>query len=257
MTVDMESTPKLLNYGKHEMKPPFATVLRTIDGTLNICSKCIAMLPTPHSLESHMARCTIPYKPIYEEEHFKVSKIESLKKKQLLSMVSQMFIKSKTVYFEVDRYDFFILYDREIIGYFSRYKGGKHSLNCFLVFPCFQKQGWGTVLMDFSMIPAARVTEPKDNSLEVSGVVYDPRSPEKPYTKKAILCFRKYWKYKVVGARTVAEVSRKNNLTVDDAIIGLELNGFNFKKWKIEGEINVEKPRLLSKKVYKRSLAGN
>ncbi|ELA42017.1 uncharacterized protein VICG_00864 [Vittaforma corneae ATCC 50505] len=262
------TSPKLLNYGKHQIKPSFATVLYTVDGTLNVCSKCIAMFPTLHSLENHMERCTIPYKPIYEEDTFKVSKIEALKNKQLLSMISQMFIKSKTVYFEVDKYDFFIIYDQEIIGYFSRYKNGRHSLNCFLVFSCFQKQGWGTVLMDFSTIPAVRITSQGNNNdikqasakgdtVDLSNVVYDPKPPEKPYTKKAILCFRKYWKYKVIGAQTVAEISRKSNLTLDETVVGLELNGFNFKKWKIEGEIGVEKPRLLSKKVYKKSLAQN
>lgn len=232
-----KSMGKYINYGNNKLHPPFSSMLFGINDTINICSKCISMFPTKYSLEKHMEICKIPFKAIYEEKNtdlpFKLSKIESLKTKQLLSIISEMFIKNKTVYYEVQEYDFYIIYDKEIIGYFSRYKNGDHSLNCFLVFPCFQKQGWGTILMDISSL---RLSE-------------KPKSPEKPYTKKAIMCFRKYWKYKVIGAKSIAEISKKQNITVDDAIIGLELNGFNFKKWKLEKEITVEKPRLLLKRL--------
>jgi hypothetical protein len=203
------------------------------------------MLPTAYALETHMEHCTVPFRPLYEEEGLKVSKIESLKRKQLLSIVSQMFIRSKTVYYEVDEYDFYIVYDAEVFGYFSRYRGGKHSLNCLLVFPCFQGLGWGTVLTDISVAPSARMlpggAEP----------ACDMRSPEKPYTKKAIVCFRKYWQYAVVGARTVREVAQRRNISVDDAIIGLELNGFDFKSWSMTSVPAVKRPRILARRLYR------
>lgn len=191
------------------------------------------MFPSSYSLNHHISKCKVPFIPIYQEDTFSVSKVEPLKKKQLLSVIAQMFIKSKTVYFDVAQYDIFIIYKEEVIGYFSRYKNGDHSLNCFLVFPCFQGQGWGTVIMDYC----------------TASTVKRPRSPEKPYTRKAIFCFRKYWKYKVIGAKSVNEISRKTGLSIDEAIIGLELNGFDFKAWKLDGEIVIQKPRMLSKKI--------
>jgi len=265
------SPVKLLNYGKHEIKTPFAAVVRCHDSTVNICSMCISMFSTNQALRSHMERCVVPYRAIYQERDFRLSKIQSLKTKQLLSTISQMFIQSKTVYYEVQDYDFYIIYDKEIFGYFSRYRGGNHSLNCFLVFPCFQGQGWGTVLMDISTIKRIRVPDQmdissaaglpvlEDGSVDSGGKstgtdmipFSDMRSPEKPYTRKAIMCFRKYWKYRVVGAKTVREIAVRRNISVDDAIIGLELNGFDFKKWKMTGEAKVSMPRLLGKRVYR------
>lgn len=238
LMIEFRNHTKQLNYGNHEIKTLHNAPIHTTDGVINICSKCISMFPTKKSLSNHMEKCTIPFVPFYEEQSFKISKIESLKTKQLLSMLSLLFIKSKTVYFEVENYDFYIVYDKEIIGYFSKYRNGSNSLNCFLVFPCFQKQGWGTILMDYSSAPV---------------IGEEAKSPEKPYSKKAIFCFRKYWKYKVIGAKSISEIAKRENLTVDDAIIGLELNGFDFKKWKLSGEITVEKPRLLSKKIIRKS----
>lgn len=235
--MELKKHSKLLNYGLNEIKPLYNSPIQCIDGILNVCSKCISMFPTKNSLINHMKECKIAFIPLYEEEGFKISKIESLKTKQLLGLLSLLFIKSKTVYFEVEDYDFYIVYDDEVIGYFSKYKGGSHSMNCFLVFPCFQKQGWGTVLMDYSSSPV---------------IGEKAMSPEKPYSKKAIFCFRKYWKYKVIGARSISEIAKKENLSVDDAIIGLELNGFDFKKWKLNNEITVEKPRLLSKRIIRK-----
>lgn len=222
-----------INYGEYNFKPVFSSPLKCIGGVLNVCSKCISSLPTVYALQKHMEQCSIPYKPIYEESSFKISKISPLKNKQLLCLLAQMFIGSKTVYFDVDCYDIFVLYDKDIIGYFSRYKNGDNSLNCFFVFPCFQKAGWGTVLLDYS----------------VNSLIDDPKSPEKPYTKKAIFCFRKYWKYKVIGGESINEISKRTGLTIDDVIIGLELNNFDLRKWKLNGPIEVKKPRMLSKKI--------
>lgn len=232
-----------ISYGTHRIVPLYSSPLRTIGGVLNVCSKCISIHPTKRSLEMHMAVCSVPFLPIYEENGqeaggtaFKMSKISSLEKKQLLCLLARMFIKSKTAFYGVSNFDVFIVYDTEIMGYFSRPRGGDYSLSCLLVWPCFARQGLGSLLIDFSCV--------RPRGLSTA------RGPERPLSKKAIFCFRKYWRYKVIGAQTVRQISELTNLSVDDAIVGLELNGFDFKKWVQQGEIRPEKPRLLSKIVY-------
>lgn len=204
------------------------------------------MFRTQNGLKIHMEECTIPFTPIYTESEFKIAKLGNQRTKQVLSVISQMFISTKTVFYEVDMYDYYILYDKEIIGYFSSYKDGSFLLNCFLVMPCFQKQGWGTVLLDFAYSKQTRDAKDPAKS-EVQNVV----SAEKPYSKKAIMCFRKYWKYKVLRGKTVNEIAKLSNLSIDDVIIGLELNGFDFKKWKQAAVIEAKKPRMLSNTVYR------
>lgn len=235
---------KCLNYGKNKLSVPHQPQIQTFQGEMNVCSKCLTLFPTNNSLVKHFDSCEIPFIPIYEEESFKISKVTVLCKKQLLALITQIFIKSKTVYYEVDSYDFFIVYNTEIVGFYSKYKQGNNSLNCLLVFPCFQGQGWGTVLFDF-----CNILTTIDSSNPEKNILFEPQSPEKPYTKKAIFCFRSYWKYKVLGGRTINEISRRTNLTPNDVILGLEQQGFDFKEWKLKGSIFVKKPRLLSKRV--------
>lgn len=241
---------KSINYGSHSIQPIYTSLLKTIDGTLNVCSKCLSFHPTLNSLNMHLESCEIPFKPIYQENDFKISRVTPLNKKQNLCLLSQIFLKNKTLYYEVEDYDFFIVYDTEIYGYFSRCKDGDRALDCFTVFPCFQGQGWGSLLINYSQIP-----DNTNNEIEISKInpseAYKIKGMGKPYSRKAIMCFRKYWKYKVIGATTVRQIALKQNITIDDAIIGLELQGFDFKKWKMKGEIAIRKPRLLSNIVHR------
>lgn len=182
-----------------------------------------------------MKECVIPFTPIYEDNSCNIAKITETSTKQLLSLLACMFIKHKTVFYNAANYDYFIVYDSEIKGYFSRDNSGNYSLCCVLVWPCFARQGLGSLLIDFSY----KISNIKSD-IDIPG-------PERPFSKKAILCFRKYWKYRVIGAKTIRQISEEANISIDDAIVGLELNGFNFKKWTLDGEISVSKPRLLSK----------
>lgn len=117
---------KCLNYGKNKLSVPHQPQIQTFQGEMNVCSKCLTLFPTNNSLVKHFDSCEIPFIPIYEEESFKISKVTVLCKKQLLALITQIFIKSKTVYYEVDSYDFFIVYNTEIIGFYSKYKQGNN-----------------------------------------------------------------------------------------------------------------------------------
>ena len=236
---------KILNYGLHRLIPIHQLVVTTLNCELNICSKCLVFFPTFLSLSKHLETCVCPFTKIYEEEDFKILKVKTLSTKQNISLISQAFIKTKTVYYEVFAYDFFVIFREEVLGYFSRHREGPCSLNCFLIFPCFQGQGWGTLLFDFSNIPSTNSTTNPEKY-----IVFDPKEPEKPYSKKAIICFRKYWKYKVMCGNTINEVSRRSNLTINNVIIGLEQQGFDLKEWVLRGEISIKKPRILKRRLF-------
>ncbi|KAI5150455.1 hypothetical protein ENBRE01_1507 [Enteropsectra breve] len=318
-----------IKYGIHLIKPLFKSALRTTDGTLYICSKCISIHPTERSLSLHEDTCRIPFIPIYSEggdnsinkedsnavnynntkrnsvndpkykTFVAISKISSLEKKQLLAQIAMMFIKRKTVFYEIAHYDFFVLVGEEVMGYFSRNRNGINSLSCLFVWPCFQKQGYGSLLMDYSQIKKHQACieeesmnidmddkyvnmnineykdiddkdvntnmddkyvhmniDDKDVNMNIDTndkyVHMNENSPERPLSKKAIFSYRKYWKYKVIGASTVREAAANANISIDDAVVGLELNGFNFREWRHEGEIEIKKPRLLLKSVVKK-----
>lgn len=234
-----------INYGTHRITPLYPAPVAAVDRTLNICSRCLSSHPTMRSLEIHMAACAeVPYPPIYQEDAadtagspFKISVVPDPGTKQLLCMLSCMFIKNKTVFYDIFHYEVFIIHDTEVMGYFSRPVGGPFSLSCVFVWPCFARQGLGSLLIDFSYLKVQG-----DSADAIPG-------PERPFSRKAIFCFRKYWKYSVIGAQTVRQAARRANISVDDAIVGLELNGFDFRKWEMRGEAQAERPRLLSRLV--------
>ena len=233
---------EFVNYGFNKMKTVNKLFYMNIDNTIHICSKCLSILPSENSLAIHFPNCKIPFVPLYSEStgdnvDFHFSKIVDLRNKQNLCRISMLFLKSKTLFFEVENYDFYIVFNQEVFGYFSVCKNGEFSLNCFTVFPCFQGKGWGTLLLDFS-----NMIFPK--GIELKGA-------EKPYSKKAIICFRKYWKHKVIGAKTIRQISCERNLSIDDAILGLEQNGFDLKTWKLKNSIGVKKPRILKYRIAK------
>lgn len=273
-----------VNYGEHKMIPVHNSPLYTIGGILNVCSTCLEILPTLRSLEIHRLCCNVKFNAIYSEDSFRISRISHMKTKQTLARMGMLFIKSKTLFYDLNLYDFFIIYDKEIMGYFSRAKEGANALSCLMVFPCFQGLGIGSLLVDYSQIKTVKLVDQEGESKDIKNrkntkiqndkitkykindgfiedleakntktykILCDPKGPEKPFSKKAILCYRKYWKYKVIGAKTIRQISNDQNITVDDAIIGLELNGFDFKKWSMQNEVVPNPPRLLSRRVFK------
>jgi len=226
-------------------------------------------------------------------DSFTIALIPTIEDKQMLSMLSCMFIKSKTVFYEVDAYDYFIICTDEIVGYFSRHRKDSVSLNCLFVWPCFQGAGWGTLLIDFSQVRRINcrgerlenwresdgkgenwregermkresVKEKRDNTGTDSTTSNSTTSnstsnntlpvqntPERPFSKEGIFAYRKYWKYKVIGGTSINQIAKDQNLSVDDVIVGLELNGFDFRKWELKGEIEVKRPRLLKRRVFR------
>ena len=83
--------------------------------------------------------------------------------------------------------------DFRLAGYFSKEKpliltqGGvptSNILSCILTLPCYQSEGYGTLLIDMSYMLASR-----DNLIG---------SPEKPLSDLGYKAFNKYWRYRIM-----------------------------------------------------------
>ena len=232
------------------------------------------MFNTHKSLSNHS--CTIPFTPFYTEEKISFAKISKLKNKQTLSILGETLISQKTVFYDVEPYDFYVAFEEEIMGYFCKHRENENSLSCLVVFPPFQKTGLGGLLIDLSQSIFVNIKEKVDkekevdnekeednekdnekeednekiNGNEIPKKLYVPNGPERPLSVKATFCYRKYWQYKVIGAKTVNQIAKDENISVEDAVVGLERNGFNFKNWEMEKEIVVNKPKkMLTKKL--------
>lgn len=232
---------KSVNYGLHSFHEINPISFCTFDGELHVCSKCLEFLPTKASLDFHFPVCDVPFRPFYSEEDFSISLVIETHKKQKLSLLSMCFLKSKTLFYEVENYDFYLIYGTEIYGYFSRHRNRNFSLNCFVVFPPFQGRGFGSVLLDYS-----QSVELDSNSSKIKN-----GGIEKPYTWKSIMCFRRYFPSKIKEGNTVNEIAESSNLTVDDTIIGLELLGYDFKTNTHKKGAVLKEPRILKHRIFR------
>ena len=144
-----------------------------------------------------------------------------------MCLLSMLFLKSKTLFYEVDPFIFYVLYNgSQIVGYFSKEKlnSTSYNLSCILTLPMFRRQGFGNLLMEFSYLLSRRE--------------FKAGSPEKPLSDLGLLTYRYYWKSKVAEALlslrdaaegkhqilgiSLEELSNLTGMTTSDIVFGLE-----------------------------------
>lgn len=254
-----------INYGTHTFEPDDVLKRKSYDGCFNVCSRCLYTFYNKNSLDIHMQRCKTHSKNVFdifyeqeftEEEKYKrigCAKVNLLKNKQTLAVIGETFIRMKTMYLDLNDYNFYVIIDmdtKDIMGFFSKQIYTDNSLSCLVVFPPFEKEGLGTFLIDLSQQKA--ISRIKNEDLSNSNKLYVPLGPERPLSQKGVGVYRKYWAYKTLGATNINEIVKKENIGTEDVLLGLEENGFNFKKWKMKGEPKKSKiRRLLNHKLIK------
>lgn len=268
---------ELVNWGKHSFEPFDVIKNKSEDGCMNVCSKCLYVFNNKKSLDLHLKdnakRCLAVtsdyFKIIYEQDfnfnesvedepvkktkktktsteytHLGIARVNLLKNKQTLSMLGESFIRLKINYVDIQEYLFYALIDmqtKDILGFFSKNSLLNNSLSCIVIFPPFLRNGLGTFLIDFSQQVALNLKNENINSNVTNNLhkLHVENGPERPLSADAVFAYRSYWAYKTQGIKNIREGVTKYNMGVDDVILGLEENGFSFKKWKMiqkEGE---------------------
>lgn len=204
---------------------------------LYICEFCLKYMNSDYVAWRHKLKCPSKHPPgdeIYRHDSVSVFEVDGRKNPvycQNLCLLAKLFLGSKTLYYDVEPFLFYVLceYDEfgyHFVGYFSKEKrtSSQNNVSCILTLPIHQRKGYGNLLIDFSYL----LTRAEQRT----------GSPEKPLSDMGLVSYRNYWrlimcKYlleqagdqgrsgKMLGL-SIRKISEDTGMTADDVISALE-----------------------------------
>ena len=204
--------------------------------SIYFCNDCLFSYSENISYERHKLKCDkeVPGRfLIYKENNLHIYKIfgySNISYCQNLCILGKCFISHKTLFWDIDNYNFYVLYDEDnFIGFFSEEVLNKeNNLSCIVILPDCQKKGYGTLLVDLSFF-------------------LKKGTCERPLSSEGEVLYNKYWKAKVYNflernngkEYSINDISQKLNMTPDDVSNTLKLLNCNtddsfisLKSWK-------------------------
>ncbi|KAI1310725.1 hypothetical protein F5Y03DRAFT_345413 [Xylaria venustula] len=202
---------------------------------LYICEFCLKYMNSDYVAWRHKLKCPAKHPPgdeIYRHGSISFFEVDGRKNPvycQNLCLLAKLFLGSKTLYYDVEPFLFYVLCEYDdfgyhFVGYFSKEKraSSQNNVSCILTLPIHQRKGYGHLLIDFSYL-LTRVEEK-------SG------SPEKPLSDMGLVSYRNYWrlvlcKYLVehvpedkIQKRgiSIRQISDDTGMTPDDVVSALE-----------------------------------
>lgn len=202
---------------------------------LYICEFCLKYMNSDYVAWRHKLKCASKHPPgdeIYRHDSVSVFEVDGRKNPvycQNLCLLAKLFLGSKTLYYDVEPFLFYVLceYDEfgyHFVGYFSKEKraSSQNNVSCILTLPIHQRKGYGNLLIDFSYL----LTKAEQRT----------GSPEKPLSDMGLVSYRNYWrlimcKYLLEHASgeesrnaglSIRKISDDTGMTADDVISALE-----------------------------------
>lgn len=198
---------------------------------LFICEFCLKYMESDIVAWRHKTKCPWKHPPgdeIYRDGKIMIFEVDGRKNPlycQNLCLLAKLFLGSKTLYYDVEPFLFYVMteYDEfgcHFVGYFSKEKrpSSQNNVSCILVLPIHQRKGYGHLLIDFSYL--------------LTRVEKKTGSPEKPLSDMGLVSYRNYWRLVLSyylqnfkpGDRmpSIRKMSNDTGLTPDDVISALD-----------------------------------
>jgi len=202
---------------------------------LFICEFCLKYMNSAYVAWRHKLKCPAKHPPgdeIYRSRSISIFEVDGRKNPvycQNLCLLAKLFLGSKTLYYDVEPFLFYVLCEYDdlgyhFVGYFSKEKraSSQNNVSCILTLPNHQRKGYGNLLIDFSYL--------------LTKVEKKTGSPEKPLSDMGLVSYRNYWRLImcrylldcVPGDRnekkglSIKQISDDTGLTADDVVAALE-----------------------------------
>lgn len=195
---------------------------------LYICEFCLKYMNSDYVAWRHKLKCPAKHPPgdeIYRDKSVSVFEVDGRKNPvycQNLCLLAKLFLGSKTLYYDVEPFLFYVMteYDElgcHFVGYFSKEKrpSSQNNVSCILTLPTHQRKGYGNLLISFSYL--------------LTRVEGKTGSPEKPLSDMGLVSYRNYWRlvlsYELLEQTTplsITDLSARTGMTADDLVAALE-----------------------------------
>lgn len=222
---------KCINFGGYEIETWYAAPYPeeySRNRVLYICEFCLKYMNSDYVAWRHKLKCPAKHPPgdeIYREKSVSVFEVDGRKNPvycQNLCLLAKLFLGSKTLYYDVEPFLFYIMteYDEfgcHFVGYFSKEKrpSSQNNVSCILTLPIHQRKGYGNLLIDFSYL--------------LTRVERKTGSPEKPLSDMGLVSYRNYWRlvlsYLLLDQKeplSITDISTRTGMTADDIVAALE-----------------------------------
>ncbi|OAA79361.1 Acyl-CoA N-acyltransferase [Akanthomyces lecanii RCEF 1005] len=202
---------------------------------LYICEFCLKYMNSDYVAWRHKLKCGTKHPPgdeIYRNDSISVFEVDGRKHPvycQNLCLLAKLFLGSKTLYYDVEPFLFYVLCEYDdcgyhFVGYFSKEKraSSQNNVSCILTLPIHQRKGYGNLLIDFSYL--------------LTRVEKKTGSPEKPLSDMGLVSYRNYWRLRLcryfldivesgefkTDGLSIRKMSDDTGMTPDDVISALE-----------------------------------
>ena len=173
-------------------------------------------------------KCPAKHPPgdeIYRDGRYSFFEVDGRKNPvycQNLCLLAKLFLGSKTLYYDVEPFLFYVMTENDnfgchFVGYFSKEKrpSSLNNVSCILVLPIHMRKGYGQYLIEFSYL--------------LTRVERKTGSPEKPLSDMGLVSYRKYWRLVLCEellqqktVTTLSAISDRTGMTGDDIVSALE-----------------------------------
>ncbi|KAK5001529.1 Histone acetyltransferase, partial [Cryomyces antarcticus] len=222
---------KCINFGGYEIDTWHAAPYPeeySRNRVLYICEFCLKYMNSDYVAWRHKLKCPGKHPPgdeIYRDGFFSFFEVDGRKNPvycQNLCLLAKLFLGSKTLYYDVEPFLFYVMtenddYGCHFVGYFSKEKrpSSLNNVSCILVLPIHQRRGFGHLLIEFSYL--------------LTRVEKKTGSPEKPLSDMGLVSYRSYWRLVLcsllLGQKSpisVSTISECTGMTADDIVSALE-----------------------------------
>ncbi|KAF1833718.1 hypothetical protein BDW02DRAFT_499977 [Decorospora gaudefroyi] len=195
---------------------------------LYICEFCLKYMNSDYVAWRHKLKCPAKHPPgdeIYRDGKYSFFEVDGRKNPvycQNLCLLAKLFLGSKTLYYDVEPFLFYVMTENDnfgchFVGYFSKEKrpSSLNNVSCILVLPIHMRKGYGQYLIEFSYL--------------LTRVERKTGSPEKPLSDMGLVSYRKYWRLVLCeellqqkGAISISAISDRTGMTPDDIVSALE-----------------------------------